>query len=132
MEMGQPASPQGSILVVDDNPDIRDSLTEILHEEGYRTIEAADGPSALAALTDPAHPIGLVLLDLVMPGMNGIEVLDRKGADPALRDIPVILLTGYTEAQLKLHAGVIALIPKGTRTEHLLWVVRAALQRSAD
>ncbi len=124
--------PQGSILVVDDNADVRDSLREILHDEGYRTIEAADGPSALAVLANPAHSIGLVLLDLVMPGMSGIDVLEQKAADPALRDIPVILLTGYTEAQLKLHAGVIALIPKGTRTEHLLWVVRAALPQSAD
>ncbi|MGH2390929.1 MAG: response regulator, partial [Chloroflexota bacterium] len=79
------------ILVVDDNLDNLYVLERLLRAQGHVVGEAPDGPAALAMAA--ANPPDLILLDLMMPGMDGFAVLERLKADPALRDIPVIMLT---------------------------------------
>ena len=81
----------GCILVVDDERDIRDTIAELLAEEGYAVEEAGDGAEALAKARD-CHPV-MVLLDLMMPGMNGWEFRARQRGDPELAAIPVIVLS---------------------------------------
>jgi DNA-binding response OmpR family regulator len=81
----------GCILVVDDERDIRDTIAELLAEEGYAVEEAGDGAEALAKARD-CHPV-VVLLDLMMPGMNGWEFRARQRGDPELASIPVIVLS---------------------------------------
>ncbi len=79
------------ILVVDDNPDNRDLLSRQLGRRGYTIVVAENGREALAIMR--VQPFDLVLLDIMMPVMNGYEVLQQLKDDPALRHIPVIVIS---------------------------------------
>ncbi|MCG2807107.1 MAG: response regulator, partial [Coriobacteriia bacterium] len=82
------------ILSVDDDPDIRDLISITLKSEGYEVVMAADGASGLAAAT-VSRP-DLILLDYMMPGMNGVEVCARLQDSPVTSHIPVVFLTAVT------------------------------------
>ena len=84
----------GTILVVDDDADLRDSLEAALVARGHKVAKAADGAEALAWLKSNAKDPCVVLLDLMMPGMNGFELRSRMAADPHLATIPVVVITG--------------------------------------
>jgi adenylate cyclase len=86
----------GSILVVDDNEANRELLSRRLTRDGHRVVSVAGGQQALQALGD--HEFDLVLLDLMMPDINGFDVLVRMKADERLRRIPVIMITALAEA----------------------------------
>jgi len=87
-----------ALLVVDDNEDNRYTLTRRLQREGYTNVTAAvDGEQALAFLRE--RPFDLVLLDVMMPRLNGYEVLERVHADPRLRHIPVIMISALDEVE---------------------------------
>jgi len=82
------------VLVVDDDDDIRESLEVLLRLHGYHVATAADGAEALARLqTDASRPC-LILLDLMMPGMNGFELRSAMDANEMLARIPVVVITG--------------------------------------
>jgi two-component system sensor histidine kinase/response regulator len=83
------------ILVVEDEAENRLLIGMILSTEGYQVIPAVDGADALARLE--REPPDLILLDLMMPQMNGFEVLERLRADPATAPIPVIVLTALAQ-----------------------------------
>jgi CheY-like chemotaxis protein len=86
--------PQPSwILIVDDDQAIRDALSEMLLDEGYPVATAANGMEAIAWLRTQQPRTCMVLLDLMMPVMDGVEFLRAKKDDPALRAIPVIVVT---------------------------------------
>jgi adenylate cyclase len=91
---GQP----GRILVVDDTPFNRQLLARLLRGIGHEPVEAGDGRQALARLRDADQPpIDVILLDIVMPEMDGYETLAALADDPALRHLPVIVITGVDE-----------------------------------
>jgi class 3 adenylate cyclase len=93
---GAHAAPRrGSILLVDDNEDNRAMLARRLGRQGYQVRTAPGGREALDALQ--AEAADLVLLDVLMPGMNGYEVLQRLKADERLRDIPVLMISALDE-----------------------------------
>jgi adenylate cyclase len=96
----------GRILVVDDNASNRDLLVRRLTREGHGATEAASGREALRILE--VEEVDLVLLDLMMPDMNGLQVLERLKADERLREIPVIMISGLQETD-----GVIRCIEAG-------------------
>ena len=83
-----------TVLLVEDDADIRDSLQDILEDEGFDVIPAANGKHAIDFLTlnEPAGA-DLVILDLLMPMVSGWEVLERMTGDPKLNDIPVLVLS---------------------------------------
>ena len=83
------------ILVVDDEDMIRDSLIEYLDENGYRATGAVDGRDALTKLADPGGRPCVILLDLMMPIMDGKTFRARQLLDPELARIPVIVLSAY-------------------------------------
>jgi len=85
----------GLILVADDNESIRDLLSRRLRRAGHQVETAADGLQAMTAVA--ATRFDLVLLDLIMPGLNGYEVLGRLKNDPALADVPVIMISALSE-----------------------------------
>jgi CheY-like chemotaxis protein len=80
------------ILIVDDEADIRDSLQEFFEDEGFRVATAANGADALDQLRAGEKP-RVILLDLLMPVMDGNEMYEQLQADPALAQLPVIICT---------------------------------------
>jgi CheY-like chemotaxis protein len=80
-----------SVLVVDDENDIREAVSEVLADEGYEVLSAGDGAEALVQARE--HHPSVVLLDLMMPGMNGWEFRAAQKGDPSLSGIPVIVLS---------------------------------------
>jgi len=86
-----PLAGRRTVLVVEDDHDSRDTLRELLELEGWPVATARDGAEGLARMRE-LRP-GLVLLDLLMPGMSGVEVCRERAADPELRAIPVALIT---------------------------------------
>lgn len=88
---GEPAA----VLVVDDDPVNRQVLTFGLEKQGHRVVGAADGAEGLALLVK--EPFDAVLLDIVMPGLDGFAVLERIKGDPRLATLPVIVISGVDE-----------------------------------
>jgi CheY-like chemotaxis protein len=81
-----------TILLVEDDFDVREALAETLRDEGYSVDCVGDGQEALEYLREGARP-GLILLDLMMPRMSGSEFRMVQKVDPALRHLPVVLLS---------------------------------------
>ena len=109
------------ILLVDDEEDILDFLELILEEQGYSVIKANSGTEALAAAQ--MHRPELILLDIMMPEMDGWEVLKLLKADEEVAHIPVAMLTARTEMKDKiqgLQEGAIDYICKPFQTKELL------------
>ena len=86
--------PKEPILVVEDEPDLRDALTWVLRQEGYAVSAAANGREALDWLRGSSSP-WLILLDLRMPLMDGFEFRVRQLQEPNLAAIPVVVLSAY-------------------------------------
>lgn len=84
-----------AILVVDDDDDIRELLAEVLRDEGYRVTTARNGSDALTQLRAGGTLPSLILLDLMMPVMNGFEFLAACRSDPALARIPVAVISAH-------------------------------------
>jgi DNA-binding NtrC family response regulator len=115
------------LLVVEDDPEMRDLLTDVLHEEGFLTESAGDGAEALIRLRTGAF--AAVLLDKNMPGLSGLDLL------PSLRTMcpstPVILTTAFGNAGTEQEAatkGAYAYLPKPFTTQSLLDAIRRALE----
>ena len=89
---------RGTVCVVDDDADIREILDDLLSAEGYEVIVAGDGQTALNRLRARKDECGLIILDLMMPRMNGWEFRRKQLADAAVAGIPVVLLTGAGNA----------------------------------
>jgi CheY-like chemotaxis protein len=81
------------VLVVDDDPDIRETLEMVLANSGHRVASAGDGVEALAQLKEGRRPC-VILLDLMMPGMNGFELHEALSAEPSYATIPIVVITG--------------------------------------
>src|SRR5690606_30699455 len=94
------------LLVVDDNEDNRDLLGRMLARHGHLVTLAEDGPRALAHLE--AEAFDLVLLDVMMPGMSGLEVLTRLRASHPKAELPVLMTTALTDS-----ADVVAALRAG-------------------
>lgn len=86
-----------TVCIVDDDSDIREAMRLVLELRGYDVLEASDGAEALEVMRRSDAPCCLVLLDLMMPGMNGWEFRARQRADPALASVPVVVLSGVRE-----------------------------------
>ncbi|HLH77494.1 MAG TPA: response regulator [Candidatus Binataceae bacterium] len=82
----------GQILIVEDDRDTREAISQILTEEGFKVAQAANGLEALRYLRQERN-VGLILLDLMMPVMDGLQFRSLQARDPALASIPVIALT---------------------------------------
>jgi len=86
------------VLIVDDDPDISETIAFMLDERGYRSERAANGKEALERLRRPPRP-QLILLDLTMPVMDGREFRRRQLASPELASIPVVVVTADATAK---------------------------------
>jgi CheY-like chemotaxis protein len=109
------------VLVVDDDPVVRDLLRRQLEAEGYRVSEAADGRAALARLREGVP--GVVLLDLMMPEMDGFELIEAMRREAGWAGIPVVVLTAKdltAEDRERLNGGVERVLQKGAYTKDAL------------
>ncbi len=122
-------NPKPHILVVDDEPDIRELLKEILEDEGYSVAVARDADSARQALTQ--HPPELVFLDIWMPGTDGISLLKEWQAHPETR-VPVVMMSGHGTVETAVEAtrlGAFDYIEKPLSLGKLLITARNALRQ---
>ena len=113
------------ILVVDDSADNLFLLQVVLEEEGYEVELADSGSSALAKIFASAPD--LILLDMMMPGMNGIEVVQRLRENDQLKELPIVLITAYEEEFVKqgLNVEINGCLRKPINFEELLQKVRS-------
>ncbi|MGE0085411.1 MAG: PAS domain S-box protein [Desulfococcaceae bacterium] len=120
----------GVILLAEDEEAVRDMLIQTLKKNGYSVIPAQDGNEAIRLYQEHKHRIDIALLDLVMPGTGGLEVLEKiKSADPGL---PVILMTGYSRNMLEKETDLLIrceMIQKPYRSNELLVKIRAMLEK---
>jgi len=114
-------APQRPILVVDDDADIRQTLAEVLRDEGGRVTTATDGFDALQKLGQLGRPC-LVLLDLMMPRMNGLEFLTRLATHPDSREVDVVVMSAHDalRREAQQFANVRATVRKPFDIEELL------------
>jgi CheY-like chemotaxis protein len=126
-----PSPGSGRILVVDDEPFVRRFAARVLEEEGFRVSEAADGAEALRLLRDVVPDADAVVSDIVMPRLNGVELLQiLSSTHPQL---PVLLMSGYASGELQGMgiAAPCAILAKPFAPEHLVEELRRCL-RSAS
>ena len=118
---------EAKILVVEDDDDIRDSLKELLEEEGYRVDTAANGEQALGRLSgEPPH---LILLDLMMPVMDGWEFQKQLRQIPCFARVPIIVISASKFSREPLNAA--AFIPKPLDAGVLLETIESFLGQNA-
>lgn len=121
-----------TVLVVDDDPDIVRLIMLSLEQEGFLTLGATSGEQALEIAR--ARPVDAITLDLMMPGMHGLEVARRLREEPATRHIPVVVISAYSaghDSEL-VALGVSGVVTKPINEEQLLTTLRQVLgNRSA-
>lgn len=120
--------PRGRVLIVDDEPAVREGLEALLRSEGFEALTAADGAAALDLFG--AAPFDLVLLDVALPGESGLDVLERLRV---LADTPVIMISAYATVEMAVRAmqrGARNFLQKPWNNEKLLADVAAAIATS--
>jgi DNA-binding response OmpR family regulator len=117
---------QARVLIVDDDPHTLEILRRWLTREGYETISAESGPACLQALEkDPAD---VIVLDVMMPGMDGLEVCEHLRANPSWRQIPVLLLTAKDDMETRargMNVGVSEYLTKPVNKQELFARIEA-------
>lgn len=124
---------QAKILIVDDDPDLRQALKLRLRANHYETVHAVDGYSAIAQAYKERP--NLIILDLGLPAGDGFVVLDRLQRDDKLSAIPVVVLTArdpQSSEQRALQAGAAAFFQKPADNAELLDVIRATLPQNTN
>ena len=123
--------PPASILIVDDERDNRDLLELVLAWEGFFILTAASGEEALATVAQ--QPLDLILLDVMMPGMNGYEVTAKIKGNLATKSIPVMMVSALTDRNartLGLAAGAADFLAKPLERAELVFRVRNCLRNT--
>lgn len=125
----------GRILIIEDDPDIAESITYNLKREGYRTEVAESGELGLRLALNVASPPSLIILDLMLPGMSGMELCRRLRREPATEKTPIIILTAKASEADKifgLELGADDYMTKPFSVKELLARVRAVLRRATE
>src|SRR5690606_15320395 len=120
-----------TILIIEDDPTLLTALSYALLREGYQVLTATDGARGLATARDQRDSLDLIILDLMLPGLNGFHVLRRLRVES---DVPVLILSARAEEQDKvdgLDLGADDYIVKPFTLRELLARVRAAVRRRA-
>ncbi len=120
----------GAILIVDDDNDVRSALSEMLEEEGFAVEGAHNGREALARLrAGGAHP-AVILLDLMMPGMDGWDFRSEQMRDPKLAGVPVVIVSasGFSHESIRTQFRPAAYVEKPIERNALLDVIREVVR----
>ena len=131
--MPEPAEVKARVLLIDDEPDVLKTVGRRLEQQGYAVLTAPDGFTGLkVARTE--HP-DVILLDIIMPHLDGHEVLQQLKRDPLTEDIPVLMLTAkIAERDMaeSIKLGAVCHITKPYQSQELLEEVKLAVQRHRD
>ncbi len=112
------------IFVVDDNRDLRETLSDLLSLEGHAVRCAADGGEAVRSLSSSGTRPDLILLDIVMPVLDGWGVLTEISKYPHLVGVPVVIMSGLPEiAQRAKESGAVAVVSKPVEFQTLLQII---------
>lgn len=117
-----------TVMTVDDSASVRQMVAMTLKNEGYEVIEASDGKDALSKL---GGPVDMIVTDLNMPNMDGIELIKNVRANPKYKFIPIVMLTTESQAGKKQEgksAGATGWIVKPFKPDQLLGVVKKVLK----
>ncbi len=117
------------ILIVEDDESIRESLRDVLEIEGYSVVEADNGRTALDQLLAGLTP-SLVLLDLMMPVMSGLELLAAVRAEPSLATLPVIVVSAWPPAAIDLPGSTQGFVKKPVDLDELFAAVARFVPRA--
>lgn len=131
--LDHPSPPGARILIVDDEPDNRELLQIVLNWEGFVTETAASGVEALVSATK--HPPDLMLLDLMMPGLDGCQVIAELRRNPRTQGIPVMIISATSDGVARtrtLAAGAEAFVTKPIDRADLCRQVRSLLLPKED
>jgi CheY-like chemotaxis protein len=121
----------GHVLVVEDDRDIRESVVEVLQDAGYTVTSAADGREALDVIAAASPRPDLVLLDLMMPVMNGFQFRQEQLKREELAAIPVLVVTADANARIKAESlGVAGFVQKPLKIQPLLDQIERLLGKS--
>jgi CheY-like chemotaxis protein len=112
----------GSVLIVDDDADIREALLDVLSDHGYPASAVANGREALDYLRAGKRPC-LILLDLMMPIMNGTQFRAEQLQDPQIKDVPVLVISAGNEVEQRVKALGTDCMRKPVDLEKLLDVI---------
>ena len=126
---------QRPILIIEDDPDIAESLKYNFEREGWVSTTAATGEAGLTAALNEKEPPALIMLDLMLPGMSGIELCRRLRREPATRRTPIIMLTAKASESDRvtgLDLGADDYITKPFSVREMLARVRAVMRRSEE
>ena len=114
-----------TVMVVDDDEDLRNALGDVLREEGYQVVCVADGAEALSWLRGNPEP-GIILLDLMMPIMSGWQFREQQRRDPRLAQIRTAVMTAIPNARAAEQLAADYFLPKPVLLAELLEVVERA------
>ena len=122
-------APAGTVLIVEDDADVREMLTALLTSEGFHAVAAEDGLEALHLLRAVRHRAPkvpcLILLDLMMPRLSGHEFRRAQLGDPTVADVPVAVMSGASDIEQRAQAlGAVATLAKPIDCDLLLDLVR--------
>jgi DNA-binding NtrC family response regulator len=120
-----------TVLVVDDEKNIRRSLEMVLGGEGYRVIEAESAERALEILNSPDHPVDIGIFDLQLPGMSGLHALEKLRAEETTRELPIIVISGHAtvhDAVQAIKLGATDFFEKPLNRERVLVSVRNSIR----
>ena len=118
------------VFVVEDDRDIRESVVEVLEDEGYVVSAASDGREGLLLLRRATPKPDLILLDLMMPIMNGFQFREEQRKDPELSAIPVVVITADVNARAKAESlGAAGFVQKPVKIQPLLDIIEQHLPR---
>ncbi|HYO96168.1 MAG TPA: sigma-54 dependent transcriptional regulator [Polyangiaceae bacterium] len=130
-EVAPLAATAATVLVVDDEKNIRRTLEMVLTGEGYRVIEAESAELALDLIRNPQLPVDVAIFDLKLPGMTGLDALQRLRSDEATRELPVIVVSGHAtvhDAVSAIKLGASDFFEKPLSRERVLVSVRNAVR----
>jgi DNA-binding NtrC family response regulator len=130
---GAEAGVEPTILVVDDERNIRRTLGLVLSGEGYRVAEAESAEQALTLLESGRTPVDLAIIDIMLPGMSGLDLLARLRQDDSTRELPVIVISGHAtvhDAVQAIKAGAGDFFEKPLNRERILVSVKNTLKTS--
>lgn len=121
------------VLYVDDDVDLRRFVKSLLERHGYQVTIAGTGEAGLEVAR--AHPPDLIMLDIILPGLDGFEICQQLRGDEGLRGVPVLMLTGMDDAKLNeraFAAGAQVCMTKPLQADRLLSAVQMVLKSAAQ